>query len=145
MGCPIRTFPRNCISFVEIEVVFLTYLLILLPSFLSLLSLPPFSLCFSPISNFPPPFLSDSSPPPDLEYSTLMWGDQSLTMLCSPNEEPHLAIPELISKVHVTTLEYNTPSGYDYSLQVAHTVMNLPTHYCQEHIRVYIPCTQVRG
>ena len=64
MGCPIGTFPGNCISF---EVVFLTYLLILLPSFLSLLSLPPFSpslLSLLSLPPFSPSFLSLPPLPP---------------------------------------------------------------------------------
>ena len=35
----------------------------------------------------------------DLDYSSLVWGDEVLTLLCPPaGEEPHLALPELIQK-----------------------------------------------
>ena len=36
----------------------------------------------------------------DLEYSSLLWGEQTLALLCPANDgEPHLAIPELVKKV----------------------------------------------
>ena len=45
----------------------------------------------------------------DLEYSSLVWGDEVLTLLCPPaGEEPHLALPELIQKVrlHISIMKY---------------------------------------
>ena len=42
---------------------------------------------------------------PDLDYSSLLWGDEVLTLLCPPaGEEPHLALPELIQKVFYINL-----------------------------------------
>ena len=36
----------------------------------------------------------------DLEYTSLVWGDEVLSMLCpAGGAEPHLALPELIQKV----------------------------------------------
>ena len=54
---------------------------------------------FPPSLPSPPPF-SLLLLPLDLEYSTLQWEAHSLALLCPPNEEPYLAIPELIAKVH---------------------------------------------
>ena len=37
---------------------------------------------------------------PDLEYTSLVWGEEMLSLLCPPaGEEPYLALPELIQKV----------------------------------------------
>ena len=41
----------------------------------------------------------------DLEYSSLVWGEEVLTLLCPPaGEEPYLALPELIQKASLNNI-----------------------------------------
>lgn len=44
---------------------------------------------------------TDYLPSSDLEYSSLVWGAESLTLLCPKDEgeEPYVTIPELVQKV----------------------------------------------
>ncbi len=35
----------------------------------------------------------------DLEYSSIQWDDQTLTLLGVRGEEPYLAVPELVQKI----------------------------------------------
>ena len=47
-------------------------------------------------------------PPPSQNWSSLVYTgrDQALTLLCPPNEEPYIAIPELIAKVTIMVYMY---------------------------------------
>ena len=41
----------------------------------------------------------------DLDYNYLPWGDEKrLTLLCPPTGEPHVAIAELVDKVHIVCM-----------------------------------------
>jgi hypothetical protein len=62
----------------------------------------------------------------DLDYSSLVWGDETLTLLCPPaGEEPHLALPELIQKarnicvhVYIISLHVQCNQSLTYSALV---------------------------